>query len=107
LKEDAVETALDTYHARQLEKNCTLEGVRITSSDDPRFPSVWQKLVDDRELTYKSKFHQITSEFKDSLQIQVRYQSDAYRERRHEAMVLHAQKLSEARAVLEAKQRAD
>jgi hypothetical protein len=82
-----------------------LEGIRITCSDDPHFPAFWQKLVDDRNLPYKSKFHFITSEFKDSLRIEVRYQSEAYRARREEMMILHGQKLSEARALLEAKQR--
>ena len=103
LHEDQVENAIDTYHAKQLHKNCSLEALRVTSCDDPRFPSVWQKLVDDRELTYKSKFHVLNSEFKGNLHVDNRLQSEAFQERRQEALILHAQRLSEARAIMDAK----
>lgn len=107
LLQDQVENAIDTYHAKQLHKGCSLEGVRVTSCDDPRFPSVWQKLVDDRELTYKAKFHVLHSEFKDSLHVETRLQSEAYQERRKDALILHAQRLSEARAIMDAKKHVD
>jgi len=107
IEEDKIEHTIDTFHARQIDKNCSLEAVRITSSDDPRFPSSWENLVKNKQITFKSKFNSIALEFADSLQIEVRLESEAYKARRRDALILHAQKLSEARAIMEAKTHAE
>ena len=98
VRPEDVEDTIDAHHVKQLEKNCTLEAVRVTSSSDPRFCEVWNGLVKDINISYKTKFNILASEFP-NLSINVKFQTEAFTERRKDLMILHAQRMSECRAL--------
>ncbi len=101
-----VEDLIDAYHVKQLEKNCSLEAVRVTSSSDPRFIDLWDVLVKDKTIPFKTKFHILKSELPD-LSVEVKFQSPAFNERRRNQQILNAQRMSEARSLREATNVAD